>query len=150
MLMYSLPSGGHCLLLLYLYALQHRQRNREREREREREKVSQVAALTQLRHDVALQLLQDAGFRVDHAIELYYSTPHRYIRRGRDGGGPVPAPRSLVDKKKLNNLFDHYRGTGLWIRICVSVVIIMEEGELFLKFVEKCNSGGSTWLATSK
>ncbi|XP_065177573.1 DCN1-like protein 1 [Sycon ciliatum] len=84
----------------------HRQKSRDREREKEREKVSQVASVTRLAPSLAQRLLQDCQYRVDIAIDTFFANPQMF---SLDGGYGRKAAAPVLDKRKLNALFDTYR-----------------------------------------
>ena len=69
--------------------------------------MSQVASVTRLAPSLAQRLLQDCQYRVDIAIDTFFANPQMF---SLDGGYGRKAAAPVLDKRKLNALFDTYRG----------------------------------------
>ena len=84
-----------CIFFQYFLAcFQHRLKGSQRERVRE------FAALTQTGDKTALYCLAQHDWKLDSALDNYFANPEAYYRE----------PRTMIDRKKIENLFNKYRG----------------------------------------
>ena len=67
----------------------------------QRDKVRQFISFTETNERTAIQCLTHYDWRLDVASDAYFQNPDRFCTE----------PRSSVDKRRLTQLFERYRGT---------------------------------------
>jgi DCN1-like protein 1/2 len=68
----------------------------------QRDKVRQFISFTNTGERTAITCLSQHDWRLDIATDNYFADPDRYYRE----------PRTAVDKRKLNQLFDRYKDSS--------------------------------------
>ena len=77
----------------------------------QKSKVRQFLSITQSDEHTAIACLSHNDWKVEVSIDAYFQHPARYMQHER---------HSSVDRKKMNALFDRYRGV---VYMCVSVSV---------------------------
>ena len=75
----------------------------------QRDKVRQFIVIVQTSEKTAIYCLGQHDWKLDLAVDNYFQSPDKYNRE----------PKPAVDKRKIDNLFNKYRGRCLLIVYCV-------------------------------
>lgn len=73
----------------------------------QKDKLKQFMQFTRAGERIGLQLLSTYDWKVDLAIDKYFQSPERFSSPGNSASHG----RSQIDKKKLDSLFLHYKGS---------------------------------------
>ena len=81
----------------------------------QKSKVRQFLSITQSDEHTAIACLSHNDWKVEVSIDAYFQHPARYMQHER---------HSSVDRKKMNALFDRYRGVlYVCVHVCVCVCV---------------------------